>query len=50
MAVARMILCLAFKDQGTMDELQEMGFFEDLLEEYGYSRPEINQAYEQQGF
>ncbi|WP_127559265.1 hypothetical protein [Saccharospirillum alexandrii] len=50
MAVARMVLCLAYKDKVTMDELKDIGFFEDLLEQYGYSRTEINRTYEQQNF
>ncbi|WP_415898131.1 hypothetical protein [Neptuniibacter sp. QD57_21] len=50
MAVARMVLCLAYKDQETIGELKGVGFFEDLLEQYGYSRSEINSTYEQQSF
>ena len=45
MAVARMVLCLAYKDIETMNELIDIGFFEDLLEQYGYSRAEINRHY-----
>ena len=37
--VARMILCLAYPDNR---ELEDMGFFEDLLSNYGISRSEIN--------
>ena len=39
MMLARMILCLAYEDNR---ELEETGFFEDLLNNYGVSRMEIN--------
>ncbi|WHI46423.1 hypothetical protein [Microbulbifer sp. VAAF005] len=50
MAVTHMVLCLAYKDEATMDEIKDIGFFEDLLEQYGYSRSEINRTYDQQNF
>lgn len=37
--IVRMILCTAYEDN---QELQEMGFFEDLLQQYGLSRENIN--------
>lgn len=37
--VARMVLCLAYPDNR---ELEDMGFFDDLLSNYGISRNEIN--------
>jgi len=39
MLLARMILCLAYEDNR---ELEDMGYFEDLLSNYGVSRKEIN--------
>ncbi len=44
MNVARMILCLAYKSYEDIDELKDMGFFDDLLVNYGISRDEINRA------
>jgi len=44
--VTRMILCLAYKDHETIDELRDTGFFEDLLEKYGFSREEIYANYQ----
>jgi len=44
MNVARMVLCLAYKNHEIIDELQDMGFFNDLLANYGISRKEINKA------
>jgi hypothetical protein len=37
--IARMILCLAYEDNR---ELEDMGFFEDLLNNFGLPRSEIN--------
>ncbi|WP_143068528.1 hypothetical protein [Azotobacter beijerinckii] len=39
MLIARLILCVAYEDNR---ELEDMGFFEDLLNNYGASRTEIN--------
>ena len=44
MNVARMILCLAYKNYEDIEELKDMGFFDDLLANYGISRDEINRA------
>ena len=37
--VARMVLCLAYEDNR---ELEDMGFFDDLLHRYGVPRQTIN--------
>lgn len=37
--VARMVLCLAYEDNR---ELEDMGFFDDLLHNYGVPRKTIN--------
>jgi hypothetical protein len=37
--MARLVLCLAYEDNR---ELEDMGFFEDLLSHYGIPRNEIN--------
>lgn len=37
--VARMVLCLAYEDNR---ELEDMGFFDDLLHHYGVPRQTIN--------
>jgi hypothetical protein len=39
MLFVRMVLCLAYEDNR---ELQDMGYFEDLLANWGISRSEIN--------
>lgn len=44
MNVARMILCLAYKNHEDIEELKDIGFFDDLLANYGIPRDEINRA------
>lgn len=39
MLYGRMVLCLAYEDNR---ELEDMGFFEDLLNNFGIPRSEIN--------
>ena len=44
MLLARMAICVSTTDENEGRELREMGFFEDLLEHYGFSREEINKT------